>query len=1385
MIPKFSVKKPLTIFVGVIIVLILGVVSYTRMTPDLLPNINLPYAVIVTTYPGATPEEVETEVTKPLEQAAATLDNIEDVTSTSSENASMVMLSFSEDVNMDTVTAEIREKINSVSGNWNEKVSTPYIMKVNPNIMPVVVAALNRDETDIVDLTELLDSELMNQLEGIEGVASVSVSGNIEESINVGISQAKIDTLNDRIRASLDKKFDEAEQEINEQSDEIDKGLAEVESKQTELDSQMGQLQSGQRELENQVSGARSQLLNTRAEIEAAMGQINAGISEIDTNLGTLNNTKTELVTVQTAISTIQSQIASIDDMIVQLEQAAGSYSALLSQKTALEEQLGLLEENEENAGLIAELQTQLEAVQAQIDAIDATLADLGIGIDGIPAKIAELQASKAQAQAVLDQSLSFLEQNGIDPASLDTSIQEVDGAIAQLQSSRNTLTQTRSELDAGLITVEEALAELNRQQQSGMMQISSGIAQITAGQSALTDAQSQLTDARTQLDEATKDFEVQKEAAYKAANLKITMEMVAGILTAQNFTMPAGYITEDDVQTLVKIGDKIDSINELENLLLFDTGISGVGRIYLKDVADINVLDNADEMYAKLNGEQGILLSFTKQSTYSTAVVSENIQEKFEQISEEYEGVYFTALMDQGDYIYVVVNSVLENLVLGALFAIVILLFFLKDIRPTLVIGASIPISLLVAIVLMYFSGVTLNVISLSGLAVGVGMLVDNSVVVIENIYRIRSEGASAAKASVYGAVQVTGAIIASTLTTVCVFLPIVFVEGITRQLFTDMALTIGYSLVASLFVAITLVPAMASKTLRRSKPKEHKLFDKILNLYGKVASASLRHKWVVLALSVVLLVVSVYFSVQKGLIFMPSMSGSQISVSVALDDEEAGFADQARMMDAVSEKIMEIEDVETVGSMIDSSGGGLLGMGSGSGGGGSMIIYAILSENAEHKDAEVSKMIVESCEELECEVTAQGAMDLSSYMTSLGGSGVTMNIYGDDMDDLIETAAGITEIMEDVEGIETVTGDIQNATPEIRIVVNKNQAMEKGLTTAQVYQSIAAAITETATPTTIQYNDINEDVIVHNPLEGQMDLQYLKDFVIETTDAKTGEAIEVNLSDIVSFQERESLSSISRENQRRYVTVSGVVADGYNVNLVTNAVQDELEKYLPAKGIQIESTGENETIMEAMEQLALMAILAIAIIYLIMVIQFQSLLSPFIVMFTIPLAFTGGFAMLYITGFEISVISVIGFIMLAGIIVNNGIVLVDYVNQLRRGGMEKRAALVEACKTRMRPVLMTTITTVLGLVFMAIGFGSGAELMQPIAITCIGGLIYGTLMTLFVVPALYDIFNRKELTVIDIDADDDVDSLDIEKIAEGTSEMPQNDDADDRADE
>lgn len=1370
MFPKFSVKKPLTVFVGVIIVLILGVISYTRMTPDLLPSMNLPYAIVITAYPGATPEEVEAEITKPMEQAVATLDNIEEITSTSMENVSTVVLSFAEDTNMDTVTSDIREKINTISSGWSELVSTPTIMKINPNMMPVNVAGVTMDGVEITDLTELLDETLLTKLEGIEGVASVSMSGNIEETINVKLSQEKIDEINKRISNALDETFEDAEKEISNGAKEIDDGLKEVEKQEGELNSALDQIESGQDQLINQAADAEAQLIDKKVEIASAKAQITSGLQEIETNLTLIQSTRDMLVSLRENIKSLEAKIGAAEKAIEELVNAQSSYNSLMAEKAELEAELASLPNTAENAERISEINNRLLIINTQISAIESAVKLYGAAIENIQGRIDELTQTIPELQAAIDEITSQLSGINIDANTLDTVINELDGSIAELQSTKNTLNETMKQLETGGITVDAALKELNRQQTSGMLQMSSGVAQITAGQSAIASAKAQLEAGKAQLDEATKELDVQKEAAYKAANLDITIEMLSAILTAQNFSMPAGYIEENDISTLVKIGNKIESLEEMEGLLLFDTGIESVGKIHLKDVADITVDDNSEDMYAKLNGEPGVLLTFSKQSNYSTAVVSDNIQKKFKELSKEYDGLSFTSLMDQGDYIYLIVDSVFENLILGAVFAVIILLLFLKDLRPTFAVGLSIPISLLLAIVLMYFSGVTLNIISLSGLAVGVGMLVDNSVVVIENIYRIRNEGASAAKASVYGAVQVTGSIIASTLTTVCVFLPIVFIDGITRQLFTDMALTIAYSLLASLAVAITLIPAMSSKILRKTKPKEHKWFNKFTNAYGKLAAVSLRHKWVALGLSVLLLFGSVFALLQRGFIFMPSMSGNQISVTVVMNDEDASFKDQSEMMDEISSRILEIEDVETVGSMISASDGSISMLSVADSG---MSIYAIIKEDAKLKDSEISKIILDKCADLDCEITAAGSMDLSSYMSSMGGSGVALNIYGDDLDALIKTAEDITEIMEGTEGIAAVEGAIKEATPEIRIVVDKNKAMEKSLTTAQVFQSVSMALSENKSATSITYNDKNEDVVVHSANADSLDLDYLKGLTISATNNMTGETSDVKLADIAEFKHTNSLTSITRSNQRRYVSVSGTVADGKNVNLVTNDVEAALKGYKPASGITIESSGENETIMEAMKQLVLMAIMAIAIIYLIMVIQFQSLLSPFIVMFTIPLAFTGGFVLLLVTGFEISIISMIGFIMLAGIIVNNGIVLVDYINKLRVSGMEKREAIVLACQTRMRPVLMTTLTTVLGLLFMAVGNGLGSELMQPIAITCIGGLVYGTLMTMFIVPALYDIFNRKEIKVVEIDDEDDVDSLDLEKISDGTATL------------
>ena len=692
---------------------------------------------------------------------------------------------------------------------------------------------------------------------------------------------------------------------------------------------------------------------------------------------------------------------------------------------------------------------------------------------------------------------------------------------------------------------------------------------------------------------------------------------------------------------------------------------------------------------------------------------------------------------MDQGDYIFMIVESIFSNLLISALFSVVILFLFLKDIKPTIITLCSIPLSVLFALILMYFSGVTLNLISMSALAVSIGMLVDNGVVVIENIYRLRHKGIDPIRAAVSGASQVAGAIAASTLTTVCVFLPIVFVEGMTRDLFMDMALTLGYALGASLLIALTVVPTMSVKLLNSKKEHTHKFFDRLLVVYGRVLNVALRRKALVLILTVVLLAATTVLAIGRGYSFMPEMSSQQITVSVSLDRDSSADQTKSVTTEAIA-RIRKIDGVQTVGGSLASS---LMG---GSGSSNTSSIYVILDEDYIKKSGDVAKEINKVCADLPAEIEASGsAMDISMLM----GSGVSLNLYGDDLNDLQKAANEIAALLKNVRGLKNVFAGEEEPSPELHLSVDKLKAAEKGLTVAQVYQEIAAALTTEATATSITENGTTYDVVVVNGTALTPD--EVKNYVFTVTD-KEGAEQEVKLSDIATITEEQSPRTISRQNQRRYITVSAEVEDGFTVTDMTAAAEKAVKNYTLPEGITLEFTGENETVMEAMVQLVLMLLLGILLVYLIMVAQFQSLKSPFIVMFTIPLAFTGGFIGLLVTGLDVSVISVIGFVMLTGIIVNNGIVLVDYVNQLRADGMAKHDALIEAGQTRMRPILMTSLTTILGFVMTAVGVGGGSEMMQPIAVVCIGGMTYATLMTLFVVPIMYDVFNRKEEYIV-----------------------------------
>ena len=1343
--PKFSVKKPMTVFVAVIIVLVLGIVAFTRMTPDLLPGIDMPYVVVVTTYPGSTPEEVETTITKPMEQAMATLENIKAVDSVSNANYSMLTLEFTQDVNMDTVTVDILQKTEQVKGGWPDTVGTPIVLKINPSMLPVMISAVNVEGMDVVELSAFVEDTLMTKLEGVVGVASISASGLIEQSVQVSINQEKLDALNASIAEALDQQFADARQELEDARQEILDGKDEIAKGQEELE-------AARERLESETAKGEAQLSDSQMELLMGKIQIDEQLVALREQQVPLQEQKDQLLPVYTQITQLQSAQGQIQEGIDKLEEAKTTYGQLSAAMEAFAVQLENIQQNQnlteqerqEYAKQITESE-EYQSAQGGLATLTAQLAAMGVEPDGIDQKLEEYRAQLAQAQAGQSQLEAELATQGTSVEAFVAGYEELDQGLDQLNEGIAQLEATREELEKGTIELSEALEALSKQKTQATLELSGAATQLTVNESALESALSEI-------DAGMESIDTARENAGKSADLNeiLTEEMLAQILYAQNFSMPAGYVYDAEGKAyLVSVGDKFESPEDMEGLLLLDLGIDGVDPIYLSDVADVSVVDNADQVYATINGGDGVVLSFTKQSGAATAEVSENLRARFEELSGEYEGLSFTNLMDQGDYIYLVVDTIMENLIFGALFAILILFLFLRDIRPTFITLCSIPISVIFAIVLMYFTGVTINMISLSGLAVAVGMLVDNSIVVIENIYRLRGLGASVTQAAVSGAKQVAGAIISSTLTTICVFLPIVFVEGLTRQLFSDMALTIAYSLMASLIVALTLVPAMASGMLKKEKTIHHRLFDKMLKGYERALRWSLGHKAIVLVVVVALLVGSVAGAVARGFILMPDMSMPQITVSVEAPEDE-NFDDMVEQTTLIQERISGIEGVATVGAMIrgDSETSMLSLSGS------PISVYVLLEDG--YNSTEVCGQIDAACAGMAYQVEASSVSDMSNYMSALSGEGIAVNVYATESDVLMEAAQKVAQALSGVEGVTEVSDGMEKTEPELHFAVDKEKAMKEGLTVAQVYAEIAGALSTETEATAVAVDGEELTVNVASKDQSVLTPEYVKGLTIQVQDAQ-GEEKTVAIGDIATVEERSALESIKRTDQRRYVTVTAQVEEGKNVTLLSGDAEKAVEAVELPQGVEIQFSGENESIMSAMSDLMLMLLLGILLVYLIMVAQFQSLRSPFIVLFTIPLAVTGGLLGLLITGFDLSIVSMIGFVMLAGIIVNNGIVLVDYINQLRAEGRDRITAIVEAGITRMRPILMTTITTVLGLILMAFGTGMGSELMQPLAVVCIGGLVYATALTLFVVPVIYAMLNKKELRIV---RDEDLES-------------------------
>lgn len=1400
---KFSVRKPYTVLVAVVLVIVLGIVSFTKMTSDLLPNISFPYVLVMTTYPGASPETVEMVVTKPVESSMATVSNIEEISSVSNENYSMVILQFAQSADMNAVSLEIRENLDQIRSYWDDSVGNPIIMKINPDMLPVMIAAVGGKDMSAAEITDLTNDTIVPELESIEGVASVSGMGLLEESVNVIIRQEKIDAVNEQVFGSIDKEIDENLAELQENKQDIYDGQAELENAKKELADSEAELAQKQQELNDskaELENSKKELADGRNELADKKSQLESGKTELnskkDATTKQLAEAETKLLTakadaeaakthLQLEIQTAEATVKGLDSGIEQaqagvqmLEQAITAVNGIDATITMLD-QIGdgmtfgnLTSDQQENisqlcisAGISAptadttmgEIKASLSQAKAGIlsSAKVNDVGELQTKRTDLEKKITDLESQKAMAAAPIDQYKSALSEVEGNIGKLDSALTELyQGnlqAAIEFANAQTTISLGEMQIasaESGLDSAQKQLEAGEEQIKSGQEQLDAGVDQIKEGYDQINDNAEQLADALQQILDGEEQIEEAREDAYDQADMNgiLTVDTVEQLLAAQNFSMPAGYVTEDGISYLIRVGDKPDTVEELKAMPILNVDMDGVDVITLGDVADVFMTDNSADIYTNVNGEPGILLTMQKQTGYSTGEVSDKILARFDELLEQNENLMLITLMDQGIYIDMVTDSIFNNIIFGAGLAILILLLFLRDMRPTAVIACSIPISIVAAVVCMYFSGVTLNVISLSGLALGIGMLVDNSIVVIENIYRLRSEGASVTEAAIEGTREVAGAIAASTLTTVCVFLPIVFTEGITRQLFVDMGLTIGYSLGASLIVALTVVPAMSSKILVKTKEqKESRFFNGLMNGYGKVLDWSLKHKAVIFIGVLVLLVGSALASLSKGTAFMPTMESTQMTITLELPDTTP-LSETAEVTDRVVEILRNMEDVEDVGAMASTSSMGSLMGGSADSSTHETSIYLTTVEKPKLNNKELSNAIEEQtaqlCEETGAELSIETSM---MDMSALGGDGISIQVRGRDLDTLQQIAKEVAAIVEATEGTAKVSDGLEEATGEMRILIDRDKAMDQGLTVAEVYQQIAAKLKDASSATTFETTAKEYEVYVKNANDMELTRKLVQDLIIEKTD-KDNKKVEIPLKDIAAFENTISPKSVSRTEQNRYIAVSASIADGYNVGLVSRKLEQNLADYEVPEGYSLVMEGENEMIVDAMQQLMLMLLLAVIFMYLIMVAQFQSLKSPFIIMFTIPLAFTGGFLGLFLGNCEVSVVAVIGFVMLAGIIVNNGIVIVDYMNQLIEQGMEKHEAILQAGRTRLRPVLMTALTTILGLLPMVFGTDMGAAMGKPMAIVTVGGLLYGTLLTLLVVPCIYDLMNSRK---------------------------------------
>ena len=1241
---KFSVKKPFTVLVAVIMVLMLGFVSISNMQTNLLPDVNTPFLMVVTVYPGASPERVESEVSDVMQNALGTVAGVEKVTATSAENYSLLLMQFSDDTDMNSAMVKVSNKVDQTTASLPSSCLTPSIIEYSLNMNAFMTAAVSREGSDVYDLSEFVSDTLVPYVERKGGVSSVSANGLIEKMVQVQLSQEKIDAINEKLLEVIDV-----------------------------------------------------QLADARKQLESAEAQIEAGRKEYDRQFKNYNKTVSDTVMQQfsgqvgEAVETVRKQAQALLDSVNQL--------------------IAVVQEPEIQQALI----DVRDGLQRVMDKFNETgMKD----IDSLIEIVAELRDITDKLTGALQQLQQRLNTEsgteGSTAADLADDLQ-VQQSLNTIYNTLNDVIKAMDDVPGLMSTFSDALGTYSQQQMQAYMKF--------------TEAREMLNEYEKQLAEAKQTYADAEEKAMASSDVSklLDIDTLAQLIYAQNFSMPAGYVKDSSGKSwLLKVGEEYDSIEDISGALLLH--VDGFGDVRLSDVANVEVIDNAEASYTRLNGERAAVLKIYKGATSSASEVSDNCLSAFQELEAQYDGLHVVVLSNQGNYITIIVKSILSSMVIGAALAIIVLAIFLRDVKPTLVVGFSIPLSVLFAVVLMYFTGMDLNVMTLAGLSLGIGMLVDNSIVVIENIYRLRGRGVPAARAAVQGAKQVGMSVVASTLTSVCVFLPVVFSSSIVKSLMQPMSLCIGYCLMASLIVALTVVPAAASTVLKKAEPKQLKWFDKIQDKYAKSLEWCFRHRALPLLAAVVLLAFCGWRVFSMGVELLPTITSNEAIVTLSTT-KDLSKEDSYAIAGKAVEAMLEVDHVEEVGITTDTRVAGMdigqLGLPTtitdllnAANSYGTYQVNVMLDESLSSSEIETARQALEDAlsgiEDCTAKVEISGMQELTSQLAS----GLSVKIYGADAETLSQLSEKVVDIVNDTEGFANATNGLGSGDATINLHIDRDKVRSYGLTVAQVYQQIAAKLTTTTTAQTpVTVDGSTMSVQISNNLD-PVTKENMMDITFETTvmsaDGTTSTGT-CTLADMATWDTGSAPDSITSEDQTQYVSVTADTLDGYNTTVQARVLEKKLNEFALSdempEGCSFSMGGESDSVNFMVNEMVQWLGLALPFVYLVMVAQFQSLLSPFIVLFTIPLAFTGGLLGMLFTGQQLTMISLMGFIVLMAIVI-------------------------------------------------------------------ICGLSYATLMTLYIVPILYDILFRKPPLNVDVGSDDELDDIPddaAEYIAQASSAQPE----------